>query len=495
MKLKTRLLIAFISIIILPIILTAVTYGVMRLFMGENIRQNYGVPDISLELLSNPVEAYGQLTEEEMRQLTYLAKNDAISLYDRSFLDAMNETLRQKASTLLVIVDGQIFYNGGLEDPELIDQLVSDNYSASVGTAGYYIREYKSVIRSLSFESPDGRQFEINIVTRVSSFISSGSVLGVFLAIVIVLLATSLFLIMWIRRGVFVPVSELSNGMQHIADGDFDCVLDVRGTGEIAELYENYNQMRMRLKEASEETIRQESQNRELISNISHDLKTPITSIKGYVEGIMDGVADTPEKMDRYIKTIYNKANDMNRLINELTIYSKIDANRIPYNFCKINIVDYFNDCVEEVGLDLESKNIRLNYTNTVSTDTLIIADPEQLKRVVNNIIGNSVKYMDKDRGVIDIRLLDEVDSVRVEIEDNGKGVSAKEISLIFDRFYRTDSSRNSMQGGSGIGLSIVKKIIEDHGGYIWATSKEGEGTCMHFVLRKFEDVEQQPIQ
>ena len=120
----------------------------------------------------------------------------------------------------------------------------------------------------------------------------------------------------------------------------------------------------------------------------------------------------------------------------------------------------------------------------------MIIADPEQLKRVINNIIGNSVKYMDKKKGIIDIRILDEIDSIRVEIEDNGKGIAAKDLPKIFERFYRTDASRNSAQGGSGIGLSIVKKIIEDHGGYIWATSKEGEGTCMHFVIRKYQEAQ-----
>ena len=112
------------------------------------------------------------------------------------------------------------------------------------------------------------------------------------------------------------------------------------------------------------------------------------------------------------------------------------------------------------------------------------------MKRVVNNSIGNSIKYLEKKDGVIDIRILDEVDSIRVEIEDNGKGIAPKDLPLIFERFYRTDASRNSSQGGSGIGLSIVKKIVEDHGGYIWATSKEGEGTCMHFVLRKYHETE-----
>ncbi len=305
-------------------------------------------------------------------------------------------------------------------------------------------------------------------------------------AMVIILIITSAIITAWLNRDIYRPLKELSVAMQHISEGDFDYHMNDGREDEIGILYDNYEQMRLQLKESEEEKEQNEKKSKELVSNISHDLKTPITSIKGYVEGIMDGVADTPEKMDKYIKTIYNKANDMDRLINELTTYSGIDSNKIPYHFHILNVSDYFSDCVEEVGLDLESKNIHLNFTNLVSPDTCVVADPEQLKKVINNIISNSVKYMGHDNGVIDIRILDESESVKIEIEDDGKGIASKDIGNIFERFYRTDASRNSLQGGSGIGLSIVKKIIEDHGGYVWATSKEGEGTCMHFVLRKY---------
>ncbi len=308
------------------------------------------------------------------------------------------------------------------------------------------------------------------------------------LAMVVILILTSALITAWVNQDIYKPIKELSSAMRKIAEGDFDYRLPDKQEGEIGHLHDNYEQMRLQLKENAEEKMQNEKKSKELVSNISHDLKTPITSIKGYVEGIMDGVADTPEKMDKYIKTIYNKANDMDRLINELTTYSGIDSNKIPYHFHVLNIADYFQDCVEEVGLDLEQKDIQLNYTNLAPADTCIVADPEQLKKVINNIISNSVKYMGHDKGIIDIRILDEGESVRIEIEDNGKGIAAKDIGNIFERFYRTDSSRNSLQGGSGIGLSIVKKIIEDHGGYVWATSKEGEGTCMHFVIRKYTD-------
>ena len=311
-----------------------------------------------------------------------------------------------------------------------------------------------------------------------------------FMALALILVITALILTFWIREGFFKPIEALSTAMSHIRDGELDYAVAIGENDdiEVADLYRSYESMRLRLKESADEKMRHEQQNKELISNISHDLKTPITAIKGYAEGLLEGVADTPEKQMRYVRTIYNKAGDMDTLINELTLYASIDSDRIPYNFHVLNVGEYFGDCVEEVGVDMDSKDIRINYSNLTSPDTEIIADAEQLKRVINKIISNSVKYLERDdgTGVIDIRILDEVDAVRIEIEDNGRGIAQKDIPHIFDRFYRTDAARGTKTGGSGIGLSIVRKIIEDHGGYIWATSHEGEGTCMHIVLRKF---------
>ena len=318
------------------------------------------------------------------------------------------------------------------------------------------------------------------MVPEIRNFLKNIAIVAI-----LVLLITACLLIGWIYTGINVPLMKLRKATHNIAEGNLDFTLEVDGNDEISDLCRDFEEMRRRLCESNEEKIQYDRESKELISNISHDLKTPITAIKGYVEGIMDGVADTPEKMDHYIRTIYNKANDVDRLINELTFYSKIDTNRIPYTFNKINVSSYFEDCCEEVGLDLESKNIDFSYFNYVDENVEVIADAEQMKRVINNIIGNSVKYMDKPKGRINIRVKDVGDFVQIEIEDNGKGIGPKELPYIFDRFYRTDASRNSSMGGSGIGLSIVRKIVEDHGGKIWATSKLGTGTVMYFVLRK----------
>ena len=314
-------------------------------------------------------------------------------------------------------------------------------------------------------------------------------VVQVIMAIFLILLVTGLMMIVWIYRSMITPLKKLQAAAENIKEGNLDFEIEVGGEDEIGELCVTSEEMRQRLKDNTEEKLNNERENKTLISNIAHDLKTPITAVKGYAEGIIDGVANTPEKVDKYVRTIYNKANEMDTLINELTLYSKIDTNRIPYNFAKINVAEYFNDCVEEIGLDLESKGIGLSYYNYASPDIVIIADPEQLRRVVNNIIGNSVKYMNKQQGFIQIRIKDVGDFIQVELEDNGRGIAQKDLPYIFDRFYRTDASRNSATGGSGIGLSIVKKIVEDHGGKIWATSKEDAGTIMYFVIRKYQEV------
>ena len=306
----------------------------------------------------------------------------------------------------------------------------------------------------------------------------------------VILLLTALIMVAWIYKGIAPQIKILKIAANNVKEGNLEFSVATGGTDEMSEVCNAFEDMRVRLKNNAKDRLEDEAEQRALISNIAHDLKTPITAIKGYAEGMLDGVADTPEKREKYIRTIYNKANEMNTLINELTLYSNIDTNKIPYNFQKLNIHSYFQDCIEELGMDLENQHIRLDYANYVDPDVLIIADPEQLGRIIHNIVSNSVKYMRADvASRIAITIKDVGDFVQIEVADNGKGIATKDLPYVFDRFYRADASRNSAAGGSGIGLSIVKKIVEDHGGKIWVTSKENEGTTMYFVIRKYQEV------
>ncbi len=489
MKFKTRLRVTFVSIILLPLLLTVLAFMIIGVYL-VNVQKGNGLRDLDYAMMNYNLQDFLGDLDHSFDELSRQAARDPSVFENREYLDKTNGELGRRSSYLIVRKGKDLLYAGHPKAGETLFDRLPEYQSVRLDkNGGFYFNDLEKYVKQIDFLFPDGTEGSLFIVTRIHALISKKLVAYMFIAIVLILLFTSIMLTNWIHKGVFTPITELNVAMKKIKDGNFDYALETSGEGEIGDLYRNYEDMRLRLKESAEEKEDNEKRNKELISNISHDLKTPITAIKGYVEGIMDGVADTPEKMDKYIRTIYNKANDMDKLINELTTYSSIDTSRIQYNFQRINVADYFGDCVEEVGLDLESRNIKLNYTNVADPSTMVIADAEQMKKVINNIIGNSVKYMDKPNGRIDIRILDHDDSIQVEIEDNGKGIAQKDLTRIFERFYRTDASRNSAQGGSGIGLSIVKKIIEDHGGYIWATAKEGEGTCMHFVLRKYVEL------
>ncbi len=490
MKIRTKLAIAFLTIILVPLVLCMVTGIALSQYQFKLIKEYYGI-ETSYDTLSDSTLFLNKVTQKLYGEIEKVAEDSPELFQDMAYVENLNGQLRNKYSFLIVREDGTITYNGG-RDKIHIDNLNLPDYSdeENIGDRIVMDGENKYILKQVDYLTLTGGQGSAFIITTLGELLPEIRFLlrDIILAMILILGCTASLLIAWIYQSMVKPLHQLQEATHKIKEGNLDFTIEASSKDEIGELCDDFEDMRKRLKDTMEEKVQYDKESKELISNISHDLKTPITAIKGYAEGILDGVADTPERQDKYVRTIYNKANDMSRLIDELTFYSKMDTNRIPYTFNKIHVDQYFRDCAEELALDLEEKNIELTYFNYLEEDVVIIADVEQLKRVVNNIVNNSVKYMDKKRGIINIRLKDAGDFVQVEIEDNGKGIAVKDLPYIFDRFYRTDASRNSSQGGSGIGLSIVKKIIEDHGGRIWATSKESTGTVMCMVFRKYQE-------
>lgn len=301
----------------------------------------------------------------------------------------------------------------------------------------------------------------------------------------IILTITSLLLVAWIYQGVVSKIDTLITAADEIREGNLDNPIMMTGKDEIAEVGVAFESMRLRLKEDAQERLIAERTQRNLLSNVAHDLKTPLTAIRGYSEGLMDGVANTDEKRLSYITTIHNKAEEMDALLNELTAYSKLETNQIPYNFQRLDVNVFFSDLVKILILDLDNQNAELVYKSDVEPGTLFVADPLQIERAVNNVIGNSIKYRSELPLRIEFNILDEDKDIRVEISDNGIGIEGRDLPRIFERLYRGDEARSSA-GGNGIGLSIVKKIIVDHGGMVGATSKPSEGTTIYWQLHKY---------
>jgi signal transduction histidine kinase len=492
MKIKSKLIVSFFIVIFIPIILAFAAIFAFQKMQTKTIEQAYGIRDAEGYALLSSVQMMNRLTEDTFNELVNTAANNKALLENTAYLEQINSQLEDSDSYLVLKKGDEVLFNGGTDNDALIEVLPGyDGTEENKYTSSYVDSSRQALVKRIDFLFADKKPGTAYIVTGIQEVVPELRHLysKIAVSIVIILVLTACLMIVWVYNSLITPLKKLQVAAENIKNGNLDFSVDVGGDDEIGQLGVAFEEMRLRLKDSAEEKLSDERENRALISNIAHDLKTPITAVKGYSEGILDGVANTPEKVDKYIRTIYNKANEMDTLINELTLYSKIDSNRIPYNFAKINVNDYFQDCVEEIGLDLEAKGIGLAYYNYVDPDVMIIADPEQLRRVINNIVNNSVKYMDKPKGFISIRIKDVGDFIQVEMEDNGRGISQHDLPYIFDRFFRADASRNSATGGSGIGLSIVKKIIDDHGGKIWATSKEDNGTTMYFVIRKYEEV------
>ncbi len=468
MRLSTRIKLAYVTVFVIPIVLILATvFGVFRYSLNELTRR-YDLDQASYEMILNPMQMLGHTAASTMRELEDTAAKDPERLGDPAYLEDVNHRLGDYASFLVIRKNDATIYSGRPQGK---------------GETAY--------VRHKDFLFSDGSQGTIMVYTNAAEILPQTQKLlqQLIVLAVIVLSITSGVALFGLYNSIIRPLDKLKKAAQTMTAGNLNVSVTAESDDEIGELCVAFEEMRLKLKSQIEQNMQYEKDSKELISNISHDLKTPMTSIKGYVEGLMDGVADTPQKQERYIKTIYNKVNDMQSLIEELFLYAKLDSNAVTYNFVKLNLSAYFQDCVEEISLDLEAQDVDFEYFNYVDERTVIIADPEQLKRVINNIVSNAVKYASPDRKpAISFRLLEEAEFVKVEIEDNGKGISKNEIPFIFDRSYRTDASRNSSKGGSGLGLAIAKKIIEEHGGKIWAVSRENFGTTICFVIRKYKE-------
>ena len=366
MKLKTRLIFSFCVMLFLPIVLAGTALLAVYQMQVHTIKQTYGLEkDEGNYLFSNSLQILNRYTKTDFEELKKIAWSDPQKLTDKSYLEQKNTELQEKQSFLVSVSDDQIYYNGEKNsvhtDAQLLELL--PDYGSQCGDNGYYLEnDVQWLVKQVDFRTADGHQNSVYIVASTENVLPEMKklIMDMGVSVVLVLILTAAVMTIWIYKGIINPIAKLKVATQNIKEGNLDFTIEAENEDEIGELCRNFEQMRQRLKESTEEKISSEKENRILISNIAHDLKTPLTTIKGYAEGIMDGIANTPEKQEKYIRTIYNKATEMDRLINELTLYSKIDTNRIPYNFKKINVEEYFSDCVEDIGLELEAADIGL---------------------------------------------------------------------------------------------------------------------------------------
>ncbi len=487
MKLQHKIQFSIIPLILIPLlIITMGTCLLAKIYLASIYG---GQAQGFTETIANPFAGVNAVVDSVRQEMEVGGPTSVDHIDDPSYLADVNERLERCNAFLIVSVEGEITFRGDEFAAEVENRLPEYGYS-DIYAEGVYLETeagHGFFLRPFDFQFSDGRLGTAYIIARTDRIVRTmrRAMIQLVILLAVVLTVLMLFLSTYIYRTMVKPLKALQEGTERIRDGNLDEDVKVTSADEIGDVCKSFNEMRLKLKESVDDRIIREQESRDLISNISHDLRTPITAIKGYVEGIMDGVADTPEKQDKYLRTIYAKAQEMDSLINELSLYAKIDTNSMPYDFKKISVGDYFDDCAEEMSLDLETQGVAFAYENRCAPGTKMVADPEQLRRILHNICVNGVKYNSKDEKKITLGVRPFLqDWIVISMTDNGDGIEAKDLPLIFNRMYRADAARSNSQGGSGLGLSIARKIVEEHEGKIWAESEPGVGTTISFTVK-----------
>ena len=281
-------------------------------------------------------------------------------------------------------------------------------------------------------------------------------------------------------RRVTAPLRRLKRAVTEIRDGNLDYEMAVTGHDEFTELASGFEQMRVRLKDSMQLKEKAETERRAMMASVTHDLQTPITSILGYSEGILDGVADTPEKMREYAAVIRKKARSLQLLAEDLSLLSRLENAQLPLDKAEEDLGELAAELVSEFshnepGLKLETQ---------LEPGLRALIDREKMARVLINIFQNSVKYKKPEQPgpEMSLSLVKQGAEALLTVTDNGIGISQSDLPRLFDRFYRADESR-SRQSGSGLGLSIARQLVHLHGGKIWILNNPNGGITVNITI------------
>ncbi|WP_297520331.1 HAMP domain-containing sensor histidine kinase [uncultured Clostridium sp.] len=283
------------------------------------------------------------------------------------------------------------------------------------------------------------------------------------------------------NRKILKPVKALKDAVLKVSDGDYSVRVENNIRNEIGTLIDEFNAMAEKLEKSEILKLEYENNRKDLIANISHDLKTPITSISGYVDLIHEGEVTDKEKLNKYLDVVKTNCDYMNNLIDDLFLFSKLDMQRVVFDFNPINISYYLDDIMEEFSFIFEEDNQIFSYKNALQKTEIVSLDPKTIYRTIRNIIGNARKYGGKDLKV-DVTISTDSDYVSISIKDNGPGIEKEHLENIFERFYRIDKERTKNLMSTGLGLAIAKEIVIAHNGTIEAFSEISKGS--EFIIK-----------
>lgn len=484
MSVRLKLILTYFVLILLSLFLLISgmirTTARMAEDFAENVLAEKSIQDVATAALNTLVD------------IEYIIRHEPELFLDETHMKAVEQNVGGMNMALYVESGGEFVYNSSVKlDLDLsafVDLLDFQNghtndESSAFKSADYSDDDHYYMVLRRDVGGDEKENFIYFVYEAESKNAMHWSVYGGMYRFILVVLILIVVLMTFITTKLVIkPLNKLEEATDEIRQGNLDFSVQTARKDEFGRVMNAFDTMRGELKHSIDQQMLYEENRKELIASISHDLKTPITSIKGYVEGIRDGVANDEEKMDQYLSVIYNKSNDLDKLIDDLFLFSKLDLNRVPFDFITVPAKRFFEDSGDEIRMDMSKQGFEVNFDNDLSDDMTISVDQQQFKRVITNIVSNAVKYsLDKKR--IDIRVSATESLITLAIRDYGKGIDPEALERIFEKFYRVDPARNMDVGGSGLGLAIAKQIIDRHKGHIKADSVLGEGTTIYIEI------------
>ena len=365
---------------------------------------------------------------------------------------------------------------------DIIQKVVSGGYSAQGTMGGIYSQPYYVVGVPITVMNIDGSKTVIGAVFtayNVRSFnVFLGEIMRVFLLAAIAAFVVSCCAVGLFSYSLVRPLRNMAAAAHSFGNGDFSVRVPVTSEDEIGQLAMAFNNMASSLSSG-------ENASRNFVANVSHELKTPMTTIAGFIDGILDGTIP-PEKQKHYLTVVSQEVKRLSRLVRTMLALSRIDSGELKIHPARFDLTNTVLIALLSFEKAIEDKKLEIRGLEDAES-LFVDGDPDMIHQVVYNLIENAVKFTNEG-GYIQISIQDLPDKTNVSIKNSGAGIAPEELSLIFDRFYKTDKSRSQDKNGMGLGLYIVRTIIKLHGGEITVSSVQNEYCQFEFWIPKINE-------
>ena len=473
MTIKKRLSISNILMLIIPVVL-AITMLAGYLFIfwvsmfphaeyrlgfhGELTETRYQAVELAADLLSDSDTNHKSETEAALSQLT--EKNQiTLQIYQ-------GQDLLQQFGNVMIPSNTQLEQSlAALNGKGTVSNGSFDLYGQRISASGadYQIYVYNSVI------TPSNQNLKVW---------ADGIGFFMIVALIFVIFLTNRFLTRFVFRRILDPLKMLAEGVHQIRDGNLTHRIDYQEKDEFRPVCEDFNEMAGRLRASVEQSKKEEESRKELLASISHDIRSPLTSIRAYVEGLLDGIANTPEKQEAYLSTIRKKTVEIDEMVRKLFLFSKMELGEYPYSPERLDAVKEIKDFVCVSAEEYRRRGLQIKV-EAMPNSAVVEADPTYFRSILANLLDNSAKYKEKAMGTVSITAKIDGEKFKLLVDDDGPGVPPEALPKLFDVFYRSDPSRKNPNQGSGLGLAIVAKTMERMGGTICAENLAEGGLRM----------------